>query len=79
MPVPVVPPGERPENRLFRRTGPTGLLLDEPGFADRAGIRIHLGVPAVAIDRRRRHVTTATGSRPLVPPVPEADVTGCFS
>ncbi|MDX3638518.1 FAD-dependent oxidoreductase [Streptomyces sp. MB09-02B] len=81
-----------PENRLLQRTGPTGILLGEPGLADRTGIRTHLGDPAVAIDRRRRRVTTATGrvidydhlvlatgSRPLVPPVPGADATGCFA
>lgn len=81
-----------PENRLFRRTGPTGLLLGEPGFGDRTGLRTRLGDPAVAVDRRHRRVTTAvgrvidydhlvlaTGSRPLVPPVPGADATGCFA
>ncbi|MEE1760979.1 MULTISPECIES: hypothetical protein [unclassified Streptomyces] len=50
-----------PENRLFRRTGPTGLLLGEPGFADRTGIRTHLGDPAVTVDRLHRRVTTAAG------------------
>ncbi|MDX2600646.1 FAD-dependent oxidoreductase [Streptomyces caniscabiei] len=81
-----------PEDLLFRRPGPTGLLLGEPGLGDRAGIRVRLGDPAVAVDRRHRRVTTAaghvldydhlvlaTGSRPLVPPVPGADATGCFT
>ncbi|MBD9726428.1 FAD-dependent oxidoreductase [Streptomyces caniscabiei] len=81
-----------PEDHLFRRPGPTGLLLGEPGLGDRAGIRVRLGDPAVAVDRRHRRVTTAaghvvdydhlvlaTGSRPLVPPVPGADATGCFT
>ncbi|QFR02240.1 NAD(P)/FAD-dependent oxidoreductase [Streptomyces phaeolivaceus] len=81
-----------PDDRLFRRTGPAGLLLGDPGFGDRTGVRTQLGDPAVAIDRRRRRVTTAagrvldydtlvlaTGARPLVPPVPGADATGCFT
>ncbi|WP_338899971.1 FAD-dependent oxidoreductase [Streptomyces sp. TG1A-60] len=81
-----------PEGRLFRRTGPAGLLLGEPGFGDRTGIRARLGDPAVAVDRRRRRVTTAagrvidydvlalaTGARSFVPPVPGADATGCFA
>ncbi|UJV46055.1 FAD-dependent oxidoreductase [Streptomyces sp. AMCC400023] len=81
-----------PEDCLFLRAGPTGLLLGEPGLGDRAGIRVRLGDPAVAVDRRHRRVTTAaghvvdydhlvlaTGSRPLVPPVPGADATGCFT
>ncbi|WP_159062116.1 hypothetical protein, partial [Streptomyces caniscabiei] len=29
-----------PEDHLFRRPGPTGLLLGEPGLGDRAGIRV---------------------------------------
>ncbi|MDW8803872.1 FAD-dependent oxidoreductase [Streptomyces scabiei] len=81
-----------PEARLFRRTGPAGLLLGEPGFGDRTGIRTRLGDPAVTVDRRHRRVTTAagrvidydtlvlaTGARPLVPPVSGATATGCFA
>ncbi|MEU5197776.1 FAD-dependent oxidoreductase [Streptomyces scabiei] len=81
-----------PADHLFRRTGPAGLLLGGPGPGDGTGIRTRLGDPAVAIDRPRRRVTTAagrvlaydalilaTGARPLVPPVPGSDATGCFT
>ncbi|MDX3281452.1 FAD-dependent oxidoreductase, partial [Streptomyces scabiei] len=50
-----------PADHLFRRTGPAGLLLGGPGPGDGTGIRTRLGDPAVAIDRRRRRVTTAAG------------------
>ena len=55
------------------------------------GVDLHLGDPAVAIDRAARTVTTrsgrvlrydalvlATGSVPFVPPVPGRDLPGCF-
>ncbi len=55
------------------------------------GVDLHLGDPAVAIDRDARTVTTAsgrvlrydalvlaTGSVPFVPPVPGRDLPGCF-
>src|SRR5215831_18384135 len=55
------------------------------------GYDLHLGEAAVAIDRAARTVTTstgrslgydalvlATGSSPFVPPVPGADLPGCF-
>ncbi|KUO15312.1 FAD-dependent oxidoreductase [Streptomyces dysideae] len=79
-------------SRYLQETEPAGLLLGEPGFRDRAGIRTRLGDPVVAVDRRGRRVTTAaghvvgydvlvlaTGSRSFVPPVPGADATGCFA
>jgi len=55
------------------------------------GVQLHLGDPAVAIDRAARRVRTAsgrtlsydalvlaTGSVPFVPPVPGRDLPGCF-
>ncbi|GAA2546058.1 nitrite reductase large subunit NirB [Pseudonocardia hydrocarbonoxydans] len=61
--------------------------LTLPGLA----VDLHLGDPAVAIDRDARRVTTeggrvlpydalvlATGSVPFVPPVPGRDLPGCF-
>ncbi len=55
------------------------------------GVDLHLGDPAVAIDRAARQVRTesgrtlpydalvlATGSVPFVPPVPGRDLPGCF-
>jgi nitrite reductase (NADH) large subunit len=69
----------------------TALNLVEDGFFDRHGIRLLLGDPAVAIDRDRRVVTTAsgaalpydrlvlaTGARPFVPPIPGAEGPGRF-
>jgi nitrite reductase (NADH) large subunit len=65
------------------------LTLPELGPADRCDL--HLGDPAVAVDRAARTVTTrsgrvlgydalvlATGSVPFVPPVPGRDLPGCF-
>ncbi|KPC79310.1 hypothetical protein ADL35_19700, partial [Streptomyces sp. NRRL WC-3753] len=60
------------------------------GFLERHGITLHLGDPAVALDRTARTVTSAagrvlpydalvlaTGSVPFVPPVPGHDLPGC--
>jgi len=67
------------------------LSLVAPGLYEEAGITVHLGDRAVAIDRANRIVTSArgaaihydklvlaTGSAPLVPPIAGADTPGCF-
>ncbi|MEU1536913.1 nitrite reductase large subunit NirB [Actinacidiphila glaucinigra] len=75
----------------FAGTGPEALSLVEAGFMAEHGIELHLGDPAVTIDREARTVTArsgltvgydtlvlATGSYPFVPPVPGRDAGGCF-
>ncbi|MFD1828195.1 nitrite reductase large subunit NirB [Streptomyces desertarenae] len=75
----------------FSGTSPEELSLVEDGFLERHGIELHVGDPAVAVDREARTVTSragreigydtlvlATGSHPFVPPVPGRDSTGCF-
>ncbi len=75
----------------FSGTGPDGLALADADFMTRHGVELHLGDPAVAIDREARTVTArsgltvaydtlvlATGSYPFVPPVPGKDAEGCF-
>ncbi|MGK5447609.1 nitrite reductase large subunit NirB [Streptomyces radiopugnans] len=75
----------------FSGRTPEELSLVDEGFMERHGIELHLGDPAVAVDRRARTVTSragleigydtlvlATGSYPFVPPVPGSDSTGCF-
>ncbi|WP_327293366.1 nitrite reductase large subunit NirB [Streptomyces sp. NBC_01198] len=70
---------------------PADLSMVEDGFMARHGIELHLGDPAVAVDRDSRTVTArsgltvvydtlvlATGSYPFVPPVPGRDAAGCF-
>ncbi len=70
---------------------PAELALAEADFAERHGIELRLGDPAVAVDRTARTVTArsgrtlrydtlvlATGSYPFVPPVPGRDAAGCF-
>ena len=70
---------------------PEDLGLVEDGFMARHGVELHVGVPAVAVDRAARTVTArsgltvrydtlvlATGSYPFVPPVPGRDAEGCF-
>lgn len=67
------------------------LQLAPPAWYDDNGCDLHLGDPVASIDRRARTVTTrsgrvvaydalvlATGSAPFVPPVPGADLDGCF-
>jgi nitrite reductase (NADH) large subunit len=67
------------------------LSLVETEFIARHGIELHVGDPAVAVDRAARTVTArsgltvgydtlvlATGSYPFVPPVPGKDAEGCF-
>jgi nitrite reductase (NADH) large subunit len=67
------------------------LSLVEPGFFDRAGIRVLLGDKAARLDRDTRQVHTtngavldydrlviATGSYPFVPALPGRDRSGCF-
>ncbi|MFI0939280.1 nitrite reductase large subunit NirB [Streptomyces sp. NPDC021020] len=70
---------------------PEELSMVEDGFMERHGIELHVGDPAVAVDRDSRTVTArsglvvrydtlvlATGSYPFVPPVPGKDAAGCF-
>ncbi|MFG1806219.1 nitrite reductase large subunit NirB [Streptomyces sp. NPDC049040] len=70
---------------------PDDLSMVEDGFMARHGIELHVGDPAVAVDRATRTVTArsgltvaydtlvlATGSYPFVPPVPGKDAAGCF-
>jgi nitrite reductase (NADH) large subunit len=70
---------------------PEDLSMVEDGFMERHGIELHVGDPAVAVDRDARTVTArsgltvgydtlvlATGSYPFVPPVPGKDAEGCF-
>ncbi|UWE08549.1 nitrite reductase large subunit NirB [Actinacidiphila bryophytorum] len=70
---------------------PEDLSMVEDGFMARHGIELHVGDPAVAVDRDSRTVTArsgltvgydtlvlATGSYPFVPPVPGKDAEGCF-
>src|SRR3984893_2536685 len=67
------------------------LSLAEPDFFDRSGIRLKLSERAVAIDRERRVVETAsglhleydrvvlaTGSYPFVPSIPGCNRPGCY-
>ncbi|WP_330457718.1 nitrite reductase large subunit NirB [Streptomyces sp. NBC_00820] len=75
----------------FAGRSPAELSLTEPGFIAAHGIELHVGDPAVAVDRAARTVTArsgmvlgydvlvlATGSYPFVPPVPNKDAEGCF-
>ncbi|MCH6160159.1 nitrite reductase large subunit NirB [Streptomyces marispadix] len=75
----------------FSGTTPAELALCDEDFVSEHGIELHLGDPAVAVDRERRNVTSrsgltvgydvlvmATGSYPFVPPVPGSDAAGCF-
>ncbi|HZG02870.1 MAG TPA: nitrite reductase large subunit NirB [Streptomyces sp.] len=75
----------------FSGTSPEELSLVDEGFMERHGIELHLGDPAVSVDRAARTVASrsglevgydalvlATGSYPFVPPVPGRDSTGCF-
>ncbi|MGW7518942.1 nitrite reductase large subunit NirB [Streptomyces sp. NPDC054796] len=75
----------------FSGSTPEDLSLVDDGFMDKYGIEMHVGDPAVAVDREARTVTSraghtfaydtlvlATGSYPFVPPVPGKDSAGCF-
>ncbi|MEU6648653.1 nitrite reductase large subunit NirB [Streptomyces sp. NPDC046900] len=75
----------------FSGTTPEELSLTDREFIERHGIELHLGDPALTIDRDARTVTAqsgltvaydtlvlATGSYPFVPPVPGKDAEGCF-
>ncbi|QKW06359.1 nitrite reductase large subunit [Streptomyces sp. NA04227] len=75
----------------FSGRTPEDLSMVEDGFMAKYGIELHLGDPAVSIDREARTVVArsglsldydvlvlATGSYPFVPPVPGKDATGCF-
>ena len=67
------------------------LSLAEPGLYEEAGVTVLLGDRAVSIDRQARRVASAkgarvrydklvlaTGSAPLVPPIPGRESQGCF-
>jgi nitrite reductase (NADH) large subunit len=74
----------------FERMSADELSLVEPGFFERAGITVHLGDRAAAIDRSARisprrkalvpydRLVLATGSYPFVPPIEGRDARGCF-
>ncbi|MEU6320067.1 nitrite reductase large subunit NirB [Streptomyces sp. NPDC047009] len=75
----------------FSGTTPEELSLTDREFIERHGIELHLGDPALTIDRDARTVAAqsgltvaydtlvlATGSYPFVPPVPGKDAEGCF-
>ncbi len=70
---------------------PAELSLVAPRRYEDAGVTVHLGDRAAVIDRQRKRVLSAegrgipydvlvlaTGSAPLVPPIPGRDAWGCF-
>jgi nitrite reductase (NADH) large subunit len=76
----------------FDGAGPVDLDLVPDGCYGAGGYELHLDESVTAIDRAARAVTTsrgrrirydalvlATGSYPFVPPVPGADLPGCFT
>ena len=76
---------------FFEGTSAEELSLVDPALLDVPGIRIHVGDPAIRIDRATRTVTSAmgrsivydalvlaTGSTPFVPPIPGNDAEGTF-
>jgi nitrite reductase (NADH) large subunit len=76
---------------FFEGVSADDLSLVDPALLDVPGVRIHVGDPAIRIDREARTVTSAmgrtvtydalvlaTGSTPFVPPVPGNDAEGCF-
>jgi nitrite reductase (NADH) large subunit len=76
---------------FFRGKTAGGLTLAEPDRYKQAGVTVHLDDRAASIDRASRTVTSArgrtvpydklvlaTGSAPLVPPIPGSDTQGCF-
>ncbi|WP_435613536.1 nitrite reductase large subunit NirB [Streptomyces sp. bgisy159] len=75
----------------FSGKTPEDLSVTDMEFIADHGIELHVGDPAVTVDREARKVTArsglvvgydvlvlATGSYPFVPPVPGKDATGCF-
>jgi nitrite reductase (NADH) large subunit len=76
---------------FFEGVSADDLSLVDPALLEVPGVRIHVGDPAIRIDREARTVTSAmgrtvtydalvlaTGSTPFVPPVPGNDAEGCF-
>src|SRR4051794_23478350 len=76
---------------FFDGTTAQELSLVDAAMLDVPGLRIHVGDPAIRIDRHARTVTSAmgrtvgydalvlaTGSTPFVPPVPGNDADGSF-
>ena len=86
------PPYNRVElSRYLDGCSAADLALGPAGCYADLGVTLRTGMAVTAIDRAARSVITAagetfgydllvlaTGSRPFVPPVPGADVTGCF-
>ena len=86
------PPYNRVElSRYLDGCSAADLALGPAGCYADLGVTLRTGMAVTAIDRAARTVITAagepfgydllvlaTGSRPFVPPVPGADVTGCF-
>ncbi|MFI5801289.1 nitrite reductase large subunit NirB [Streptomyces sp. NPDC051561] len=77
---------------LFTGTPAGELSVCAPEFIAEHGVDLRLGDPVELIDPTLRTVTTASGSRisydalvlatgsyPFVPPIPGADVSGCFT
>ncbi|WP_108933960.1 nitrite reductase large subunit NirB [Streptomyces ardesiacus] len=75
----------------FSGKTPEDLSLTDLALLAEHGVELHVGDPAVAVDRDARKVTArsglvvgydvlvlATGSYPFVPPVPGRDAEGCF-
>ncbi|MGW2515771.1 nitrite reductase large subunit NirB [Streptomyces sp. NPDC001617] len=75
----------------FSGRTPEELSMTDMEFINDHGIELHIGDPAVSVDRETRKVTArsglvvdydvlvlATGSFPFVPPVPNKDAEGCF-
>ena len=78
-------------SRLFQGETAAGLSAVAPGFYEEHGVTAHLGDRAARIDRAARVVVSArgvrvpfdklvlaTGSSPLVPPIPGREARGCF-
>jgi nitrite reductase (NADH) large subunit len=75
---------------FFSGRDPEDLLLGDTGLWRRDGVRLHLNSPVKAVDTGTRQVhargrvfdydalVLATGSSAAVPPVPGADLPGCF-
>jgi len=76
---------------FFEGVSADELSLVDPALLEVPGVRVHVGDPAIRIDREAHTVTSAmgrtvrydalvlaTGSTPFVPPIPGNDAEGCF-